>query len=886
MNQPINSTQIATLEGPQPAQFLHVTITLSDGRKLGDETFRLVSLQGQESVSQPFEFQLELHANTQNGPLPVPKPRLEAINFNQVMGQPVTFAITLPWLRQDDRSFESDLEASSQRFAEAMNGGNSAGFRWFNGIITGFAMGAPGVYHATVKPALWKLTLANRYQVHKGMTVIAALQAVLSRHDIRHIDSQRVQDLAVNRSQDWLQAGESDFDFFQRLLGKAYLYYYFRHHPGYHELVLSNSAHYPDRARALPLRYAYTGTEELGLEQDDVISDYRFEQTLSVAAIQSLLTDQQEAWQVDGDPRLNNFAAPEHAKEMLAMFRQHKVFQYGSNKDEASIFHAKASQARLASASMLSGSSYCADFCAGFTFTLTDALAGASLDPLVDAQRPIQPQLKDQGFVLTKVQHQASIDGSYKNSFEATEVEGLVAPFSLGDTQQGSILGTVVSHSDPDLRPASWKYGYAGDFDGDTSPYIFDQQALPYRQFHPPGAEGVYVRFATDGDHDKPSWVKLSAYMETTPEIGAQVVIGRSNDESELPEISQVVHSSGTQTCTPSGWQARTDIGSNFSTRYGDGINIGFGRGMNASDARVALQKAVTIVQTAYGTAAGDNQTAPNPNAPMGRFRDAGYSQGASYNFATANSTAKAASQDLAGTYGSLGPTDDLLRVDESFGSSFGQSQGQVSSSVQHYGVSYSNSTFGRTEAYDTVTGTAYRKSVNKGASTTVSENYGAISTTSTIVANSDSTTSQTGNSVDSRTTTGNTTSSNTVTGTAKNSTQITTQKNNSTIGINDSLDLVGMTNTLNLTGMSDAMSLTGMSTSLNVSGLSNQIGVSGQSSQINIAGSSTNIDIAGNANTVRLHGPGLELIEEAEKLKLTLEDLKIVINSALSIIL
>ena len=43
----------------------HVAIFLADGGILSDETFRLVKFSGQESISQPFHFQLELRARTE-----------------------------------------------------------------------------------------------------------------------------------------------------------------------------------------------------------------------------------------------------------------------------------------------------------------------------------------------------------------------------------------------------------------------------------------------------------------------------------------------------------------------------------------------------------------------------------------------------------------------------------------------------------------------------------------------------------------------------------------------------------------------------------------------------------------------------------------------------
>lgn len=877
MNMPLDSTQISQINHPSPAVYLHIAIAVdSEGIKtLGDETFRLVSFQGQESISSPFEFQLELHANTDFAN-PVVK-----LDFNQIIGKPVTFAVALPSQYHGDPK-QTDLAASSGCFLRALHEGrDTQQFSWFHGMVTSFGMGIPGVYHITVKPALWRLTLANHYQVYRNGTVLDTIKAVLAQHKIRPVDSQQVDGLAVNRKQDWFQAGETDYDFFQRMLGKSHLYYYFRHAYNQHELVLSNNIMYPDKVQDRPLRYAYTGMQENGLEQDDVISDYRYQQTMSVSGVQSLFTRQDESWQVDGDPNLHRFdAIPADTSTMPLVFRQHKVYQYGSDTEEAEAFRKMTASTNLASDGQLSGESFCPLFRCGYTFTMTDDREDdPNPVPAYGQNVPIQPNLKHHRFVLTKVEHKASLDGGYQNTFEATTANALVAPFSMADTQQGSILAEVVAHNDPDWRPASWKYGSPGDFDPQTSTYTYSRDNQPQTL----SAQGVYVRFATDLPDAPPTWVKLGASMESTPEVGAQVVVSRSNDESELPEIANIIHTSGNMTCTPSTWQSRTDVGSNYNTHYGDGINIGFGRGMNNTEAKQALKRAVGIVSAAYGLGAGYDQLSLSSSTPTGRFRDVSYSQGAGYSFSTANSTAASAQQSLALTYGGYGPTTDLLRVDESFGSSFSRSQGQVQSSRQNYDTSYSNSTFGTTTSYDTVNGTSYHNSTNNGMVTTIS----------TINADSSSTTTQTGNSLDVRLTTGTTTSTNTVIGIATNNNNILTQINLNTTGVSSSTDLTGMSTVNSTTGVSTQNNMTLESTSssiglistdLSLRDVSTSMSINGMNSQINIAAISNTINLVGMDNNINIKGPGFEFNDTAEAPDVNMKDMSIIINVTLEI--
>ena len=63
----------------RPAKLLkRGTLVITDRRVLGAETFRLVSLKGQEKVSEHFEFQLELHGNSDY--------RQPSLAFDELMG--------------------------------------------------------------------------------------------------------------------------------------------------------------------------------------------------------------------------------------------------------------------------------------------------------------------------------------------------------------------------------------------------------------------------------------------------------------------------------------------------------------------------------------------------------------------------------------------------------------------------------------------------------------------------------------------------------------------------------------------------------------------------------------------------------------------------------
>ena len=408
----IGQTKVAPVK--EPLVCLHCAILLADGSWVDDDMFRLVNLQGQESISNPFEFQLTLHGNTD----PIAG---QVLSFTDIIGRPVTFAINRPY--REEHPYKAQQE-SCKAFKKALQGESAEELSCFNGIATGFAMHEPGVYNLTVKPALWKLTLTNRYCIHENKSIRSAIFDLLRQHKIavQGLENASCENPATAREQDWLQAGETDYEFIQRLMAKSHLYYYFKHTATGHTVVFANRPNYPlIFAEDRPLRYTYTQTDPLGLEQDDVIRQYSYQRTLQSSGVNGVFVRQQHAW------------------EELP-FHIYKIYQYGCSGHEVAKYTNATASTIGAAETQLTGSSYCPAFRSCYQFQV-DKQVGYDCNP-----NPVRPSLEGKWYVLTQVQHHATLDGGYQNQFQATEADVLITPFSTRDTHQGTVLAKVVAH--------------------------------------------------------------------------------------------------------------------------------------------------------------------------------------------------------------------------------------------------------------------------------------------------------------------------------------------------------------------------------------------------------------------------------------------------------
>lgn len=771
-----------TGDSHSPLLYLHCAISMAGNQWLGDETFRLLAFEGTESVSEPFDYQLQLRGNTSPSDG-------RTLNFDAVIGRPVSVGVNLPTLHSQPDA--------ARRFAQALSQGSASDMTLYSGIVSSFAMDEPGVYRLGMKPALWKLTLTNRYCVHAQMSMCDVITELMQLH---HIDYSLgavsgKDNPAIARVQDWLQAGESDYEFLRRMMGKAHIFYFFRHTGQGHTVVFANRPAYPEVMGGRALRYTQTALDELGLQQSDLVFQYSYQQSLTSSGVSGAFAHQESASEQDTVATYQAFSSFTPADPGELPFNQYRTYQYGLSSAEVQQYIKNTASSLTGSRQQLSGQSTCTDFRVGSQFSLSGEVA-----PHVHPAH-VRPTLEGRPFVLSKVQHKASADGGYTNSFEATDASAMLTVFSVQDTQQGAIVAKVIDVAGN--QPKDWRYYERRNFN-QVSNLLRDTEATPPDLL----AKGVYVEFSSPGSKPGPVWVKLASHMQTVPEIGVMVLVTRANDESELPEVQSIVQSSGSLVITPSGWTANTHVGSSYSTSYGDGQSIRFGL-KSADD----LDKAIQIVSSNYD---------------KGEYRETSFSQGASYSYSTSENG-----------------MDGLLSRSDSFGSTYSTHEGKEVSST---------STVGGSKNYSTTTGDTLSHENVMGTSTRVSTQNIVDSKSTTNVQSS---TNMTGENSSTDTVGSSTTKS----AVAISKSQSTTGKSSQTsmTGTHSDCSVTGMSDSISVVGSTQSMSAVGSSESTSATGSSIQNSLTGSSVSTSLTGSTVNSSVTGSSVSTSLTGSSVE---------------------------
>lgn len=823
-----------------PRCSLDFNIHLPSG-DIGDELIRLEGFQGQEGISQHFEFHLNLRANDRD-----PKEtshRYATLDFSQLMGQPATIRLGLPQKNANDYAYTP-----------------------FNGIISSFSMAEAGVYTAVLKPSLWKLTLSNHYRIINARNIRDTIAYVLDEYGIEY-DIHSItgaSNPAVGRIQDWLQAGESDFDFITRLMQKAHIYFYFVHMQGRHRVVFANKPLYkklyPDDR---PLRYTYSDQENLG--EDNLITVFSYQQNLTSLGVRSIVSKPDAAWEQPTTAGLHNYI---NNKEDINNqgFRHYYVFQYGGSQLEADGY-AQTDREKLDYATYrFSGSSKALVLKSGCTFR---AVSAGNPRPDVITMRPM---LDNREFVVCSVQHQATAEGQYENQFESTNAEALVVDFALHDTRQGSVLATVLAHGN--AKPPEYLYYL------DKDNFAWGDKKFIARIGDEPVLDGigVYVRFSTDDPSTPPQWVRLADHMQTVPEIGVTVLIARSNDDSEIPEIQSIIQAKGGTVINPDFSIANTNVGDNYSTSFGDSYSIRFGRRSNAD-----LDSAVDRVE-------GQKRTK--------KFRDVSYAQGASYSYSTSES-GKSGLLSVSESYGSTynkqysAETENYSEIDNSestsvIGNSVDTSTVGTTTRTSTTGVSTSTSVTGEDTAASVVGVSVHSSAVGVSTDASLVGSTSGLSVTGITsqiamtgmenrmgITGSSIGASITGQSTQFSATGQNTTIS--ATGSENHASATGITNNASVVGMSNSTSLLGMGNDLSVTGMRNSLAYTGMSTQTSAVGMSINtdssgvsLGVSSAGTRINVSstGTSVNVNSVGTSVDVSLTGSGLRLTNEASTVR------------------
>lgn len=857
MNAPLSPIARTVVEPvDQPLLFQHCRIEMPGGQLLGEDVFRLVHFEGQESASDLFEYQLELHGDScATG---------TTIDFSQIIGRPITVGIAC--------TLFTDRSVSHQAFRRALDGSDPDGpLTLFNGIVAAFAIDLPGVYRLTMRPAAWRMSLANRYRVFAQMSVREALAMLCREHRVEasFAGLSGKDNIASSRVQDWLQAGETDLEFMRRLMGKAHVFYYFTHHPDRHVMVFDNKAAYPPSLPDnKPLRYTWTGIDELGMHQADVVSQYSYQQAMGISGVEAAFTLQSEAWDVQqpGDPlaSFTTFHANSRPDPGDLPFKQYKIVQYGFSDNEVREF-AQATELAMHTANLqLSGASSCPGLRVGHRFHMRSNVPW------------VRPELDGVEFVLTQVQHNSSLDGEYTNQFSATLASGLITAIGIQDTQQGMVLAHVTTADGSDAVK-DWPYYVPDDFTLGRQQFEDSQGVYPRLN-----AKGVYVRFSCDAATAPPVWVKLASHMQSIPEVGTSVWVSRANDESELPEVQNLVQADGSKTLTDSGWTAHSQVGNSYSTSFGDSRSVHFGQPWSRDD----VSAAVKLVEDAYARKL---------------FRDASYSRGGSYSYSRSEQN----EQGLLGeswSYGSTlsnswgkeaksftatgrsyhesvtGKCDTTLSSTEA---SDAEALAAVSASRSVvWGKTYSNSTsHGDTKSIATYDGNVENDSTHdgdvlsnttvSGTSTNNSTHHGKVSSTTDIQADSENVSTITGTST-------NRSTHNIV----HNFSTTAAQSSSSAIGASNSNDVIGVSNANSATGASNRNSLTGANIDLSlqltgntvsIAAMENRLSMTGMSNSLSVTGESNSVNVTGPSTTVEVAGPGVHVSVKSDQANIDL---------------
>ena len=695
---------------------------------------RVDSIQGQEAISQPFSMTVQMRADDcYDSKVTTAK---QVLN-ETVLGHWACLKIDTPTICDNDTNEVAAIPSQSPRF--------------FRGIITELSMADPGCYTLTLASPLHLLTLQNRYHIYKYKDVIQLITQLLAPYNIT-VETDKITGVTAARTQDWLQAGETDMEFLQRIIAKPAIHYYFIHQEGSLTLVFSNGTTSTEtvsipghESGPIPLRYTYTNIEKLGLQQNDLFCGLRYSVKMMPKINNTLLTTVPPVWASNSiEPYINthgDVANDEQSDVTAAGYLLHRYYDYGAAasdpKQRIAIEQSEATaqlshlQNQVAtSAGTLSGTVTTPLLGAGYAFTLCDPLIDSPMfkieerevDGTLTEDYLVPPrgrwQFNGKSFVVTKIQHKISSTGWYSGTVEATEInaETFLTPFSMQGTHQGTVVAKVVADGAGDSAPTGWRFNDKNNFGLTTNSVSYSQQISNDSI----AQKGVTVELATG----QTCWVGLPATSQSIPEVGAIVMIGRSSNQSEQPELQQVLSSHGSKLIQPVdggfSWDAHTNWGSHYSVNYGNSVSLSQG---SFSMSNSEIGKSVNVSLTGNG----DGLSDPASDYQTIKTISDSLSTGDSYN----KNHTKGKSINLSGTGAS--PPDYVETPGLASYSNSKTIGAVVNNSVTIGAVTSNNVTVGATSNITTNTGAVSNVSVTTGLSSSVDTFMGGKSDITTF---------------------------------------------------------------------------------------------------------------------------------------------------------
>jgi type VI secretion system secreted protein VgrG len=614
----------------------------------------------------------------------------------------------------------------------------------------------------------------------------------------------------------------------------------------------------------------------VGQDFEDTVSQFSLQRALTVQGISTILAGKQAAW-LSEDPAN---VAPVYRDDRLAnptlSMEKQLLVSFGASERELDIRKEQLEKQLLSSKSSFSGSSGLTDMRSGYVFALQETrdvwedyddneVGGSELRSMAKdllgskypeglesslgsrTRRkqsdslskqdlgPIRPELYGAEMVAVSVSHNATIDGKYSNQFTAFDRFGYGKAFDAAGDQDGTIVAQVCDKAGNSDRSAISPLAAVTKFVKSNAVSRFFMPKTDFVEKHQKTfsalgsgdteykAQGVYVQFINSSEGTAPVWVRLSDGMTTIPERGTFVMVSRARDETEIPEVSQVLDSVGSRTVMPKKFSKNTSWGDSYSTSYGDSYRV----------------SVPNVPQTEYDTFT----ELVNAQRTTDAFNDVSFSESASSNF---NVAARSRSVSVSGP----APPGNI-KVQDALAPSTDQ-YAQVSRSIT-YGDSYNSSeqqgdtvsesqTVGATTSTSNVVGDSTTQTTTIGDSDTQTEQIGNETNVTTIVGDSHTTTNQTGSSINLTTIVGSTSTTTNQTGDSINVSTNTSTSSVSAAAVNVSTNTVGDSIAINKTDVSFAVNETGISASENVTGINQAL---------NTTGATFSEDITGISNTL-----------------------------------
>jgi len=323
---------------------------------LGKDFFLLVSFAAHEAISRLFRVSAELLSER------------GMVDFKKVVGQKVTISI----VRTDGST------------------------RYINGLVSRFALTGRDDrfmhYHMEIVPWLWFLTRRADCRIFQNMTIPDIVTKVFQ--DRGYSDFKNSLQGSFEQREYCVQYRETDFNFVSRLMEQYGIFYFFEHEKDKHTMVLGNA---PTVHKPCPLqsKTRLDFTSGALILKEDVVASWFLEQELRPGKY--TLTDYN--FETPG----TNLLASEQTVFKVAGNDQYDVYDYPgiyTKKDAGQAITKIRMQEDETGHLLANGSSSCRTFVSGYRFDLS----GHSVSDM------------NQSYLLTEVQHSATVGGSYSGS--------------------------------------------------------------------------------------------------------------------------------------------------------------------------------------------------------------------------------------------------------------------------------------------------------------------------------------------------------------------------------------------------------------------------------------------------------------------------------------